>query len=130
MIDLRRNVQEPLEKIDSLNRRNSLRLLFHGPIVLRRAGEKEALVLATICMVDMFTTLLWVTMGYATEANHLLAWTFDVHPITFVLVKSISCIPAVLMAPNLARRHKTFTIWLLRIIIAVYALTYFKLAQF
>ncbi|WP_395142245.1 DUF5658 family protein [Armatimonas sp.] len=119
-----------MDKIDSLNRRNSLRLLFHGPIVLRRAAEKEALVLATICMADMFTTLMWVTMGYATEANHLLAWTFDVHPITFVLVKSVSCIPAVLMAPKLARRHKTFTIWLLRIIIAVYALTYFKLAQF
>jgi hypothetical protein len=34
------------------------------------------------------------------------------------------------MAPALARRKKTFTIWLLRIIIAVYILTYFKLAQF
>ena len=111
-------------------RRNDLQLLFRGPLVLRRAAEKEALVLALICMADMFTTLYWVTMGHAVEANHLLAWTFNAHPVTFVLVKSFSCMPAVLLAPLLARRHKTFTIWLLRIIIAVYVLTYFKLAQF
>ncbi|MCX6366614.1 MAG: DUF5658 family protein [Armatimonadetes bacterium] len=111
-------------------RRNDLRLLFRGPLVLRRAAEKEALLLAVICMADMFTTLYWVTMGHAVEANHLLAWTFNVHPVTFVLVKSISCMPAVLLAPLLARRHKNFTVWLLRIIIAVYVLTYFKLAQF
>jgi Domain of unknown function (DUF5658) len=112
------------------DRRASLRLLFRGPIVMRRAGEKEASILALICMADMYTTLYWVTMGYATEANHLLAWTFDIHPLTFVVVKSASCIPAVLMAPALAKRKKNFTIWLLRIIIAAYILTYFRLAQF
>lgn len=115
---------------DSGNRRSQIRLLFRGPIVLRRAAEKEAFILATICMADMFTTLLWVTLGYATEANHLLAWTFEIHPLTFVLVKSASCIPAVLMAPALARRHRRFTVWLLRVIIAVYILSYFKFAQF
>jgi Domain of unknown function (DUF5658) len=112
------------------DRRNALRLRFQGKFVMRRAAEREASVLALICMADMFTTLYWVTMGYATEANHLLAWTFEIHPLTFVVVKSASCIPAVLMAPALAKRKKTFTIWLLRIIIAVYILTYFKLAQF
>lgn len=111
-------------------RRSALRLLFRGPLCLRRAAEKEASILALICMADMYTTLYWVTMGYATEANHLLAWTFDINPLVFVVVKSASCIPAVLMAPALARRKKNFTIWLLRIIIAVYILTYFKLAQF
>jgi Domain of unknown function (DUF5658) len=98
--------------------------------VLRRAAEAEAFVLAAICMADMFTTLFWVTLGYAVEANSLLAWTFHIHPLTFVLVKSLSCVPAVILAPMLARRHKNFTVWLLRAIIAVYVITYFKYAQF
>ena len=111
-------------------RRNPLRLIFRGPMQLRRSAEKEAFVLGVICMADMFTTLYWVTMGYATESNHLLAWTFDIHPLTFVLVKSASCLPAILMAPALARQKKTFTIWLLRAIIVAYILTYFHLAEF
>lgn len=81
-------------------------------------------------MADMFTTLFWVMFGYATEANYLLAWTFNGHPITFVLVKSFSCLPAIVMATRLAQRHPRFTIWLLRFIIAVYILTYFRFAQF
>ena len=105
-------------------------MLFGGRFRVRRAGEKEAFILALICMTDMFTTLFWVTFGYAKEANHLLAWTFSGHPITFVLVKSISCIPAIFMATRLAQRHRVFTVWLLRIIIAVYLLTYFRFAQF
>lgn len=107
-----------------------LRLLFKGRFYLRRAGEREAFILALICMADMFTTLFWVVFGYATEANHLLAWTFSGHPVTFVLIKSLSCIPAIVMAPRLAQRHRTFTVWLLRAIIAAYVLTYLRLAQF
>ena len=115
---------------ESDQRYSGLRLLFGGRFRVRRTGEKEAFILALICMTDMFTTLFWVTFGYATEANHLLTWTFRGHPITFVLIKSISCIPAILMAPRLAQRHPTFTVWLLRAIIVVYLVTYFRLAQF
>ncbi len=116
--------------VSALNRRDLLRLTFRGPVVLRRAAEKEAFFLAFICTADMYTTLLWVILGYATEANPLLAWTFDSHPLTFVMVKSATTIPAVLMAPLLARRHRTFTVWLLRAIIVAYIVSYFKLAKF
>lgn len=111
-------------------RRARLRLLFKGPFYMRRAAEREACILAFICMADMYTTLFWVVCGYATEANHLLAWTFDIHPLTFVLVKSASCLPAILLAPHLAKNNKTFTIWLLRAIIVIYVYSYLKYAQF
>ena len=116
--------------VSALNRRLFSRLSFRGPLVLRRVAEKEAFILAFICMADMYTTLFWVTLGYATEANDVLAWTFDSHPLTFVMVKSVSCVPAVLLAPMLARRHQVFTVWLLRTIIGCYVVAYLRLAQF
>lgn len=93
---------------------------FTGPLRCRRAAERETLLLTFICALDMYTTLWWVVMGYATEANQLLAWTFDHHPVTFVAVKCISCLPALLMAPRLAQRRPQFTIWFLRVIIVAY----------
>jgi hypothetical protein len=91
---------------------------------MRRAGEKECFLLAVICALDMYTTLYWVVMGYAREANPLLAWTFEHHPALFVILKGGSCIPALILAPRLAQRHKNFTVWLLRIVIAAYLYFY------
>jgi hypothetical protein len=111
-------------------RRGRLRLWFGGPLLARRTGEREALVLTIICALDMYTTLWWVITGEATEANDNLAWTFEHHPVTFVLVKSLSCLPALLMAPRLARRHPRFTVWLLRGIIVAYVGYYLMAARF
>jgi hypothetical protein len=92
-------------------RRQGWRPHFRGPLRMRRAGEKEAFLLAVICALDMYTTLYWVVMGYASEANQLLAWTFEHHPAMFVAVKGASCIPALILAPRLAQRHPRFTVW-------------------
>jgi hypothetical protein len=110
-------------------RRNQPRLWFGGPILARRAGEREALALALICALDMYTTLWWVITGHAAEANPLLAPTFQTHPLAFVLVKSLSCLPALVLAPHLAGRHPRFTIWLLRVILAAYVVIYLAAVQ-
>lgn len=95
-------------------------LRFGGHLLARRVGEREVLVLTLICALDMYTTLFWVLSGHATEANPLLARAFDLHPITFVLVKCVTSLPALLLAGRLARRHPRFTVWLLRTITAAY----------
>jgi len=105
-------------------RRARLRIRFAGPLQARRAGERETLVLALICALDMYTTLYWVIMGHAVEANPLLSWLFDINPMAFTLVKSGSCLPALLLAPHLAERHPKFTVWLLRGVIATYVTIY------
>lgn len=105
-------------------RRRGWKVQFWGPLRCRRAGEREALLLTLLCALDMYTTLWWVVMGYATEANKFLAWTFNHHPLTFVAVKCASCLPALMMAPRLAQRRPQFTIWLLRAIIFVYVAIY------
>ncbi len=97
---------------------------------MRRAGETEALILATICTLDMLTTLFWVLFGHAREANPLLAWTFQGHPATFVVIKCASCLPALILAPRLAQSHRSFTVWLLRAIIVAYIVLYFTHAEF
>ena len=100
------------------------RLRFWGPLRLRRAGEKEAFILALICALDMLTTLWWVIHGVATEANPLLAWTFQLHPLWFVLVKGISCLPALYLLTALAQSRPTLTVGLLRFCIFAYLALY------
>lgn len=102
------------------SRAKKWKLHFNGVLRVRRTGEREAFVLTLICALDMYTTLWWVMTGRATEANSNLAWTFEHHPVLFVLVKCISYLPALLLAPRLARRHPVFTVWLLRAIIVFY----------
>jgi hypothetical protein len=112
------------EAVVAPERRRGWRPSFRGPLRVRRAGEREAFLLTLICAVDMYTTLYWVVMGYATEANGRLAWTFNHHPIWFVVVKCASCLPALLLAPQLAQRRPQFTVWLLRITIFTYLAYY------
>lgn len=105
---------------DRDRRRNWWNPRFTGPMRMRRVGEKEAFVLTLICALDMITTLFWVVSGLAIESNGLLAWTFNHHPVAFVLVKLAAFLPALILAPKLAQRHPTFTVWLLRVIIVAY----------
>jgi len=93
---------------------------FAGPLRVRRAGEREALLLTFLCALDMYTTLWWVVTGSAIESNALLAWTFNHHPLYFVALKSAACLPALLLAQRLARNHPVFTVWLLRFILVAY----------
>ena len=95
-------------------------LFFGGRLLVRRAGEREAFLLAMICALDMYTTLWWVMNGEAMEANPLLAWTFHHHPIWFVFLKCATFLPALAAVPYLSKRHPRFTPWLLRFAILLY----------
>jgi hypothetical protein len=108
------------------HRRGGRRLSFGGPLYIRRAAERETFVLLLVSYIDMMTTLFWVSNGTATEANPLLQWTFSHHPAAFVVVKMLATLPAIFLAPKLAEKHPTFTIWLLRAVIAVYLWIYFS----
>ena len=110
-------------------RENRWQFQLGGPFRCRRAAEKEALILGMICMLDMYTTLFWVIQGDAIEANPLLSWTFNYEShgsIAFILLKSASCVPALLLVPRLAQRHPRFTVWLLRAVIVFYICYYLK----
>lgn len=111
-------------------RRGRWRPNFSGKFRMRRAGEKESVLLGIICSMDMLTTLFWVMTGQAVEANPILGWTFRGHPVTFVVIKCLACMPALILAPKLAQSHRTFTVWLLRTIIVAYLLVYFGFAKF
>ncbi len=114
---------------DTTSRRNGHQIKFGGPLHIRRAAERETFILLLVSYIDMMTTLYWVSNGTAVEANPILQWTFDHHPVAFVLVKMLATMPAVLLAPKLAQKHPTFTIWLLRAVIAVYVMVYFSNVQ-
>jgi hypothetical protein len=107
------------------SRRNGHRIRFGGPLHIRRAAERETFILLLVSYIDMMTTLYWVSNGTAVEANPLLQWTFDHHPVAFVIVKMLATLPAIVLAPRLAQKHPTFTIWLLRAVIATYVGVYF-----
>ena len=111
---------------DAPRRRSAYQIRFGGPMQLRRAAERETLVLLMVSYIDMMTTLYCVSIGRATEANPLLQWTFEHHPVAFVIVKMLATMPAILLAPKLAQKHPTFTVWLLRGVIAAYLFVYFK----
>jgi hypothetical protein len=78
----------------------------------------------------MLSTLFWVMSGQAQEANPMLGWTFKGHPIVFVIIKCLACIPALILATRLAQSQRTFTEWLLRIVIISYIALYFGFAKF
>ncbi|MDX1933862.1 MAG: DUF5658 family protein [Capsulimonadales bacterium] len=113
-----------LPSANAPERRRKRGLIFHGPLRLRRTGEKEAFFMVLICTWDMYTTLWWVIRGEALEANPLLAWTFTYHPIWFVLVKSLLCLPAMYFLTKVGQRSPRLTVLALRTMIVVYISIY------
>src|SRR5437762_56734 len=79
--------------------------LLTRPFDLKRPAAVEVIILLIICAVDMYSTVYWVKMGQATEANPLLAWTFHIHPLLFVLVKAGTFLPTLMLAAFMARRY-------------------------
>jgi len=80
--------------------------------------------LIILCAVDMYTTIYWVKTGQATEANPLLAWTFHMHPLVFVLVKAGSFLPTMILASYMARKHPRVVTGLLRFVLLAYVAIY------
>jgi len=65
----------------------------------------ESIILTLICIADMFSTLVLVSLGYATEKNPLMAACFKHSAITFLVVKTVSFMPFIIVV-EWYRRHK------------------------
>ncbi|MBC8135547.1 MAG: hypothetical protein H8F28_06655 [Fibrella sp.] len=94
--------------------------LIARPFSVKRPAAVEVLTLLILCAVDMYSTIYWVKTGQATEANPLLAWTFDVHPLIFVLIKTGTFLPTLILAAYMARKHPRTVTLLLRAVILAY----------
>lgn len=68
----------------------------NAQLALQVRASYESILLASICLLDMFWTVVVVVTGIAIEANPLLAWTFELGPWAFVVVKLASLIPGLL----------------------------------
>ena len=98
--------------------------LLTRPFDLKRPASAEILTLLLLCAVDMYSTVYWVRTGVAVEANPLLTWTFGIHPVVFVLVKTATFLPNLALAAFLARRHPAKVALLLRFVILAYVAIY------
>ncbi len=98
--------------------------LISRPFDMKRPAAAEVLTLIILCAVDMYSTIYWVKTGQATEANPLLAWTFDLHPLIFVLIKAGTFLPTLLLAAYMARKHPRTVTVLLRAVILMYIVVY------
>ena len=96
---------------------------------LSRPGEWEILTLMTLCALDMYTTLWWVLTGAAVEANPFLAWTFQVHPVVFVGIKTATFLPALLLARLFTERRPSVAVPLLRAVLIAYVGLYLLTVQ-
>ena len=94
--------------------------LLTRPFSLKRPAAVEVMLLTILCAVDMYTTIYWVKMGQAVEANPLLSWTFHIHPLVFVLVKGGTFLPTLVLAIFLARKHPRIVTGLLRFVLFAY----------
>ncbi|MFN3652440.1 MAG: DUF5658 family protein [Armatimonadota bacterium] len=80
----------------------------------------EAMVLFAICALDMLSSAWLFHHGLATEANPLLRPAAEAGLLPFMLAKSASFIPALVILEALRRRHQQFVVRLLRIAIVAY----------
>ena len=98
--------------------------LISRPFDVRRPAAAEVLAMLILCAADMYSTIYWVKTGQATEANPLLAWTFDLHPLVFVLIKAGTFLPTLTLAAYMARKHPRTVTLLLRAVIFAYIAIY------
>ncbi len=102
----------------------ALRQLVVRPFDLNRPAAREVLALLFLCSLDMYSTVYWVATGQATEANPLLAWTFHLHPLLFVLIKAATFLPTLVLAAHMAQRHPHVVTFLLRGVLFAYIAIY------
>ena len=68
------------------------------PAVYKRTVSNETVAITAICLLDLLTTLYWVSQGQAREGNPALAYFLDQGPVPFILVKLFTFVPALVLA--------------------------------
>jgi len=80
------------------------RLSFFGRKAFSQPVSFGVYAVVLLCMADLFWTLLVLLKGVAVEANPVLAWSFELGPVPFALVKALSFMPGV-WAIEMCRLH-------------------------
>ena len=91
---------------------------------LSRTPSRETIIIAAICLLDLLTTLYWVSQGQAKEGNPVMAYFLNVGPGAFVSAKVLTFAPALVVAEWYRTRRPEFVTRLLRWVIAAYLFLY------
>lgn len=67
------------------------------PLLFRNVSD-EGVLITFLCLLDLITTLYWVSQGQAREGNPVLAFYLDQGHIPFIGVKLFMFVPSVIMA--------------------------------
>jgi hypothetical protein len=91
---------------------------------MARRLSPEGLALIVICSLDALSTYLFLVLGIAREANPVLRWVAEVNPCFFLLVKTLTYMPAIVVAEWHRTRHPLLVQRALRLVLAIYLVTY------
>jgi hypothetical protein len=94
------------------------------PPTLRRHVSAEAVWLTVICLVDLLTTLWWVSQGQAGEGNPVLAYYLDKGHVPFILAKLFMFVPSLIIAEWYRPRNPVFIHRVLRWVVILYLTIY------
>ncbi len=87
----------------------------------------ESIILSLICLADMLSTLFLVSIHAATEQNPLMAACLRHSPVTFIVIKTLSFLPLVVLLEWYRRRKPAFALAALRFSIVAYLVAYLLL---
>ena len=88
----------------------------------------EGMILFTICVTDMLLTLFFIQNGYAVEQNPLMRICLEHNWVTFVIVKTISFVPAIAILEWHKKTNPNLVSWIYKILIVLYIIVYILFA--
>jgi hypothetical protein len=91
---------------------------------IHRTVSKEAVTIASICLLDLMTTLYWISQGQAREGNPIMRFFLDQGYVTFIAAKIATFAPALAVAEWYRPRNPRLIQKLLRWVIAGYLFLY------
>lgn len=117
----------PMHSGYSLNTQPALASDECGPaasVPLSRRVSAETLWITLICLLDLVTTLYWVTHGMAQEGNPVLAYFLDMGIAPFILAKVVTFVPAIVVAEWYRPHNPALITRAMRWVIAGYLVIY------
>jgi uncharacterized protein DUF5658 len=90
----------------------------------RRTVTQEGVAIAFICLLDLLTTLYWVSQGQAREGNPVLAFFLDQGMVPFIVAKLTTFVPALIVAEWYHPRNPRLITRVMRWVIVGYFVLY------
>ena len=94
-----------------------------NPLLGRKVSD-ETVAIAFLCLLDLITTLYWVSQGQAREGNPLMAYFLDMGAGWFVAAKVLMFAPALVLAEWYRQRKPELVTLLLRWVARFYVVLY------